>query len=465
MKKKILTIFLFLIILVSLSSCDFSFKKDGPKDIELSNNNTVNTYSLKEQEFCFNFFWETQVTEDLDSKGLIPDRYDPVAGESPNNLASIASVGFGLAAFTVGVQNEWVTFEEAKERAIMTLTNVKELEKIQGFYYHFYDLTTGEVAPSEISVIDTAIFVIGALTAGEYFGGEVATLANEIYAKVNWPWYINSDTNQFYMAFNPNSGEHNGKWDTYGEQLMMYFLAAGSPTKKYRIDQSVYEDFTRYYGSYTSPTNGESYTFINSWFGSLFTYQFSHAFIDFRNIVDADGVDWYENSVIATKCARQYCIDNPEGFSELTHNKNSWGLTACDTPFDPKTGRYDKNYVFYSGFFGNNPTGFGGNDQTKNDGTMSLAGAPGSMPFLPEEVQSAIQYYYKFENGILVSKYGLLDSFNYEKDSLVATDVIGIDKGITCIMIENYRTGLIWDYLSQADWMKQAIEVLGFENK
>jgi hypothetical protein len=235
----------------------------------------------------------------------------------------------------------------------------------------------------------------------------------------------------------------------------MYFLAAGSPTKRFRIDQSVYDDFVKHYGTYTSTTTGEKYVFINSWFGSIFTYQFSHAFIDFRNIIDSEGIDWYQNSVIATKCARQYCIDNPEGFSTRTHNANSWGLTACDIP----------EYPYYSGYLGNNPTGFSHNDQTRNDGTMSLAGAPGSMPFLPDEVQEAIKYYYTFDNGILLSKYGLLDSYNLEKGTWIASDVLGIDKGITLLMIENHRTGLIWDYLGQADWMKEAIKNLGFEYK
>ena len=189
-----------------------------------------------------------------------------------------------------------------------------------------------------------------------------------------------------------------------------------------------------------------------TWTGSLFTYQFSHAFIDFRNMVDSNGINWFDNSVIASRCSRQYSIDNPENFSTRTHNANSWGLTACDTP----TG--------YSGLLGNNPTGFGSNNQMRNDGTVSLAGSIGSMPFLPNEVMQSIEYYYTFDNGVLVGKYGLYDSYNDEANSLwVASDVIGIDKGISLLMIENYRSELIWKYFNQAEFMARAIEVLGFE--
>ena len=444
MKKRFFTLFLFILMLLPLASC-----KDEGGLIKVEQINEVNKYVLKEQEACFNFFWETQQGEDSKGAGLIPDRYPS------NNLASIASVGFGLAAFPIGVQNGWITFQEGKERAIMTLTNMKKLDTVEGFYYHFYAEKSGNPASgSEISVIDTAIFVIGAIAAGEYFGDEVRVLANEIYSSVNWKWYVNPKTNQFYMSYNPKTQKHDGKWDTYGEQLMMYFLGAGTPNEEYRIEKKVYDSFAKIKGTYKSTTTGEEYKFYNSWFGSIFTYQFSHSFVDFRNIVDSNGIDWFENSVIATKCARQYCIDNPEGFSVHTHNENAWGLTACDTP----TG--------YSGYLGNNPTGHNHNNQTRNDGTMSLAGSIGSLPFLPKEVQSSVSYYYQFNGGALVGKYGLYDSFNLEKDFFwVAQDVIGIDKGIALVMVENYRSGLIWECINNADFMDLAIEVLGFQAK
>lgn len=435
MKKKIFALFSMFLLIFALTSC-----QEAP--IQKEESIEVSKYTLQEEQACFNFFWETQNTkEGSRAYGLIPDRYPS------NGLASIASVGFGLAGIPVGVQNGWITAEEGRERVVLTLKAVKELKTIEGFYYHFYSDKSGAPSSgSEISNIDTAIFVAGAIMAGEYFQGEAKKLAKEIYDRVNWPWYINPDTNQFYMGYDPKTEEFEGAWDFYGEQLMMYFLAAGSET--HPIEKKVYDAFTKHRGLYKGG-NGETYFFYHSWFGSIFTYQFSHAFVDFRNLRDSNGIDWYQNSVIATKAARQYCIDNPKGF--LAYNKDSWGLTACDTPNG------------YSGLLGNPPSGYS-NDSHKDDGTVALAGSIGSMPFLPEEVESSIKYYYTLLDGRLVGKYGLYDSYNLEHSRIwVAKDVIGIDKGVSLLMIENYRSGLIWKYFNQADFMTRAIEVLGFE--
>lgn len=427
MKKLYIVVLLFL--LISVSGC----KDEG---YERNVINTVSNYALQEEEASFNFFWETQNTdEEAGGYGLIPDRYPS------NGLASIASVGFGLAGFPIGVENEWITKKEGLDRTISTLKNMKNLKTVEGFYYHFYNEKSGNPASgSEISNIDTAIFIAGALVAGEYFGGEAKTLAYEIYDAINWPWYINKTTNRFYMGYNPVTKVFSGAWDVYGEQLMMYFLAAGSKT--YPIEKKVYDSFNRLSGTY----GGE--TFIHSWFGSIFTYQFSHSFVDFRNIVDEDGINWFENSVKATKANRQFCIDNSSTFR--TFSEDSWGTTACDTP----TG--------YSGTLGAAPSGFN-NDAHKNDGTIALAGSIGSMPFAPTEVMSSIKNYYEAFNGGLVGKYGLYDAYNIEKDTpWIASDVIGIDKGVTLLMIENHRSNLVWDIFNNTEFMERAIKVLGF---
>ena len=453
MKKRLFGIITVFLLVFALTGCEFGSGTGTPVPTpsptptptptvgnQKLESKKVSSYAMMEEEACFNFFWETQVTDEtLYSYGLIPDRYPS------NGLASIASVGFGLAAIPIGIQNDWITYEEGEERVIKTLLSLDELKTIHGFYYHFYSMDSGRPSyGSEVSDIDTALFVAGALMAGEYFQGEAKELAEKIYAEVEWPWFVDPKNNQFYMSYDPVAQKFkDGHWDFYGEQLVMYFLGAGSPT--YPIEKKVYDSFNRHLGFY----GGQG--FYHSWFGSIFTYQFSHAFVDFRNIVDASGINWYENSVKATIAARQYCIDNPEGF--LAFHEDSWGLTACDTP----TG--------YSGLLGNAPSGYS-NDAHKNDGTVALAGSIGSFPFLPNEVESSIEYYYTLLDGKLVGKYGLYDSYNLEKNrKWVANDVIGIDKGISLLMIENYRSGLVWEYFMQSEYIQTAISVLGFEVK
>ena len=434
MKKKIFILISIFLLIFSLTSCG---KNEGSTTV-----NEVSSVTLKEQKACFNFFWETQVI-DVNKKGygLIPDRYPS------NGLASIASVGFGLAGFCVGVQNGWISKSEGEARAILTLRAMAELDTIHGFYYHFYYEESGKPASgSEISNIDTAILVAGAIMAGEYFQGKTKELATAIYDKVEWPWYINPETNQFYMGYNPKTQKFEGAWDFYGEQLMMYFLAAGSST--FPIEKKVYDAFQKYLGKYEAE-NGEIYIFYNSWFGSIFTYQFSHAFVDFRNLMDPNGINWYDNSVTATLAHRQYCIDNSDVY--MAYGENSLGITACDTPNG------------YNGYLGAAPSGKD-NLAHQNEGTMSLAGSGGSMPFAPKEVEASLAYYYRILQGKLVGKYGLYDSYNITNgDVWIAPDVIGIDKGVVLLMIENYRSELVWKYFMQADFMDTAIEVLGFE--
>ena len=172
MKKKIFVLISMLLLVFALTSCEKKIPKEETKE--------VSKYVLKEEEASFRFFWETQVIKEGKAYGLIPDRYPS------NGLASIASVGFGLAAIPVGVQNDWITEDEGRQRVISTLKSIDNLSTIEGFYYHFYSDRTGNPSTgSEISNIDTAILIAGAIMAGEYFQGEAKELANKILNHLN----------------------------------------------------------------------------------------------------------------------------------------------------------------------------------------------------------------------------------------------------------------------------------------
>ena len=427
----------FLIIIV-LFVCAFALSCGTPDDNGKHNNTKKeNKYMLAEEEASFNFFWETQNTNpNLGGCGLIPDRYPS------NGLASIASVGFGLGAFVVGAHNNYITKEEGLERTVLTLTHIKDLERVNGFFFHFYQEKLGPKAHgTEVSNIDTAIFLCGALLAGEYFGGEAKTLAESIYDEVNWTWFVNPTTKNFYMSYNADTKKFGGEWDTYAEHLMMFFLAAGSKT--HPIEKATYDAMKRHTGKY------KGYTVINSWFGSIFTYQFSHAFIDFRYLTDDKGTNWFDNSVNATLAAYEYCQDNTDKFR--TFAVDQWGVTACDTP----TG--------YSGLLGAMPSGTGMDMKFTNDGTIAPCGAIGSIVFAPDKVIPCINNYATLMDGDLVGVYGFYDAFNFEDNKpWIARNVIGIDKGITVLMIENYRSEIVWNTFMKLDFMDVAIERLGF---
>lgn len=391
---------------------------------------------LKELKRSYNFFiHEVNTNNKSNGYGLIRDK-TIIA----HNVASIASVGYGLAALIIGVEHNWLKYKEAYNRANKTLdTFLKNVEGENGFYYHFVNMYNGKREWNcEISIIDTAIFICGAITAGEYFGGIVKQKAEMLYKRINWEWYRNKDTNYFYMGYTPEKGFW-GHWDMYAEQLMLYVLGVSSPT--FPISKNMFYEFQRRKANYK-----EIKEIIYTYCGALFTYQFSHAWINFIDLKDEKGTNWFENSVKATKANRQYCIDNANKFK--TYGENSWGLTACLGP---------------NGYCGYGAKPCEANLEIENDGTVTPCGAIGSIVFTPKESIKAMENYYN-NFPKLWGKYGFKDGYNLEKSKPhFAKEYIGIDKGIEILMIENYLSGMIWKYFMNNQYVQQGLEKLGLK--
>ncbi len=384
----------------------------------------------------FDFFWE-QANTDVNSAGfgLVRDRYPGSAG-----IASIASVGFGLTAYPIGVEKGYITYEEGYDRANGTLDTLLSMERVEGFYFHFVDIETGERAwESEVSTIDTAILLMGVLSAGQYFGGDVQNKAQQIYDGVNWPWFVDESRDMFYMAYRPEEG-FAGHWDFYAEQLMLYVLAAASPT--YPIDETTYYTFTRHYANF-----GDGEPFIHSWFGSIFTYQYSHAWLDFREYTDKEGVNWFDNSVAASLAQVNFAIAMDDQYTTL--GENAWGLSASDGPDG------------YNGLYGAPPSGF---DNLAHfiDDTIPPSGAIGSIIFLPEQAQQAMLNYYSLDQ--LKGEYGFQDAYNLSED-WYADDVIGIDKGITLLMLANYENDWVYQIVMQNEQILEGLNRLQITKK
>ncbi len=384
-----------------------------------------------EMQASFDFFWE-QANRDAGSAGfgLIRDRFPGSEG-----IASTAVVGFGLTAYPIGVEKGYISYQEGFDRANGTLDTLLALERVEGFYYHFVDMETGKRAwESEVSSIDTAILLMGVLSAGEYFGGEVQNKAQQIYDGVNWPWFVDESRDMFYMAYRPEE-QFGGHWDFYAEQLMLYVLAAGSDT--YPVDATTYYGFTRHYARFG---NGEP--FIHSWFGSIFTYQYSHAWIDFREYTDKEGVNWFDNSVQASLAQVNFAIAMDDKYETL--GENAWGLSAADGPNG------------YNGLYGAPPSGFDNRAHVVDD-TIPPYGAIGSIIFTPQAAEKAMLNYYAIEP--LKGEYGFLAAYNFS-EAWYASDVIGIDKGITLLMLANHENDLVHRIVMQNDQILNGLERL-----
>jgi len=386
-----------------------------------------------EMKGSFDFFWEqANTTPGSSGFGLVRDRYP-----GSESIASIASTGFGLTAYLIGINKGYITEQEGYERVNQTLDTLLAMDREEGFYYHFVDIESGKrVWESEVSSIDTSILLLGVLSVGQYFGGEIEVKARQIYDAVNWPWFLDDNRQMFYMAYRPEKG-FEGHWDFYAEQLMMYILAAGSVT--HPVDEVPYYTFTRHVASY-----GDGEPFIHSWFGSLFTYQYSHAWIDFRDYVDREGVNWFDNSIKASLAQYNFAVDMDSKYETL--GPNAWGLTACDGPNG------------YNGSYGAPPSGFD-NQQHYVDDTIAPCAAIASMIFTPKQSEQALQNYASIPE--LKGKYGFYDAYNLTEDWF-DSDVIGIDKGITLLMLANAENNFVYEIMMQNETILNGLSKLQF---
>ncbi len=377
---------------------------------------------------CFEYFYE--LGGNAGNNSLMPDRYPSGAG-----MCSIAATGFYLSAMVAGVELGYIAHDSAMSCVEQCMQSVLHLPCDHGFFYHFYNGETGDRYNNcEISTIDTALLIAGAICAGQYFGGAVGDMADMLYGAVQWSHFADDSRKMFFMA--KHNDKFVGQWDVYGEQLLLYVLSVNCPNTNYRVSPSYYYNFARDVGSY------DEYTFRYSWFGSLFTHQYSHAFVDFANLKDKADCNWHDNSVLATLANRQYCIDNAHIYD--SYGKNSWGLTACAVQGG------------YEGRIGCAPSG-NGNIEHLSMGYVAPCGAIGSIIFTPRLSQLAIRHYYTIDG--LCGQYGLKDSFDTQ---WVADDYISIDKGISLAMIANYYNGCIQRNFVKHPAIASALDILGF---
>lgn len=404
-----------------------------------------------EQQKSFEFFWETTTsTPGSAGFGLSRDRW-------PGNpsIASIASVGFALAAIPSGVHQGWITYEAGYDRVLGTLQTLKNMTRVQGFYYHWVNMATGAREwNSEVSIIDTGLMLAGAIVAAEYFQGEIATLVDELYLGVNWDWYVNPQMLMFYMGYKPETGFF-GAWDHVAEQLLLYVLAAGHPNFTYsnRLYNRIKFVSGNYRRGYTSTSTGEVVPeFIYSYDGSLFQHQFSHAFVDFAKVLDHQGTDWFENARRATRANYLYTQDFADRYQ--TYSPVSWGISAGDGPNEYRA-------------YGAQPA-----KNNVHNGTIVPYAAVASINYLEEESLLATAHYASLPQ--LQTRYGFADAYNlgpvdpnYNRTIANLTPwydphVLGIDKGISLLMIENYRSQLIWDMFMANQRVLDGLATLNF---
>lgn len=369
--------------------------------------------------------------------GLTHDRA-PADGAKGNRLpASIAATGFALSGWCVADARGWLPAGEALERTKKTLRFVAEHAAHEhGWIYHFLDAKTGARAwQCEASTIDTALFLSGAVTAREYFNDpDVTRWVNAIYARIDWRWALNGGKTLSH-GWKPETGFLPWRWDRYAELMGLYLLGIGAPSDALPAEcwgAWRREPVVHYAGR----------TFIDC--GPLFTHQYAHAWFDFREQRDGR-VDYWHNSVQATLAQRDW-FANQVPLRATTETQDLWGLTASDSA---------QGYVAWGG-----P---GAKAMTEADGTIVPCAPGGSLPFAPRECLAALKRMREVGGERVWRRYGFVDAFN-PRTGWVATDVIGIDVGITLLMAENMRSGLIWDIFMKAPEVRLGMWLAGFRS-
>ncbi|HCL4435438.1 TPA: alpha-L-fucosidase [Salmonella enterica] len=392
-----------------------------------------------EARLSFEYLWrEANLTEGSAGYGLVADT-------KGSRSASIACSGFALSGLVIAVERGWISYDLAQQRCLGSLNTIyNNVPQYKGFLYHFINMDNPMGSSgAEYSTVDTMLALNGILTAGQYFGGDCATVAQQIFDRVEWDQALDS-SGYFTMSWDDNFNMNTSDWGGYAEQFCMYPMALGSTTHAPAQGAELFYSLERKYGHYA-----DSGDLIYVWDGSLFTYQFSHAWLDFRRLWDRQGADWWQNSVNASKANQLFCIDNHDAFPSL--DAAHWGLTACHGP---------------SGYnaFGTPPSGYiGANDQHYTDGTVSPSGPIGSLPFMPQDVMAAMRRWYN--DPRLWTSYGFSESFNLSSPApWYCPTNSGLIKGLTLLMIENYRSRLVWDTYMSHPVLQRGLPVI-FDNQ
>lgn len=392
------------------------------------------------QQKTFKYFWDYAHPV----SGLIRERF------GSSELVTSGGSGFGLMAILTSIERGFISREEGFQRLrrIVHFLIHPDTEKFHGAFPHWLNGSTGKVIPFSTKdnggdLVETAFLMQGLLTVKEYFNeGTAEEIAlcdsiQKLWENVEWSWYRKNSENVLYWHWSPNYGwDMNHQIRGWNEALIVYVLAASSPT--YPITKDVYDQGWARNGAMK---NGKSFYGIQLPLGEdlggpLFFAHYSFLGLDPRILSDQYADYWSQNTAHA-KINFEYCKANPKNYAG--YSKDCWGLTASDIE---------------SGYTASSPT----NDR----GVIAPTAALASFPYTPQESMDALTFFYYTLGDKLWGEFGFVDAFNLSSNWF-ANSYLAIDQGPIICMIENYRTGLLWDLFMSNPDITRGLEILSFE--
>jgi len=392
----------------------------------------------KIQEATFNYFWDFAHPV----SGLARER------NTSGDTVTIGGSGFGLKAILVGIHRGFISKSQGLERLHTIVDFLDSADRFHGVWPHWMHGATGRTIPfSEFDdggdLVETAFMAQGLITVREYLDEDIQQ-ESELIDKINglldtieWDWYTRDDQDILYWHWSENHGwQMNMPIRGYNEALIVYLLAASS--KNHAIEPDVYHQGWARDGNII---NGQSFYGITlplgfDYGGPLFFAHYSFLGLDPRNLSDRYASYWQQNRN-HTLINREHSVVNPNNF--IGYSSESWGLTASDN---------------FEGYLAHEPT--------RDNGTITPTAAISSIPYTPEESMEAIHHFYYVLGDKLWGEYGFHDAFN-PTEGWWADSYLAIDQGPIIIMIENHRTGLLWDLFMQAPEVQEALDSLDFE--
>jgi hypothetical protein len=374
------------------------------------------------------FYWDF-INEANDEPNLSKGTFGPEA-------CAVGGTGFGILATLVAVERRWVSREAALDRLIQIADFLTKADSYHGIYPHFINGDTGKtIAFSELDdaadVVETSYLMMGLLSARAYFDGNtpkeryLVKRINEMWDAANWNWHAQNDSKRLFWHWSPKNGfDMNFPVKGWNEALITYIISAASG--RHSVSKEVYE---RTWVSPRNWRNGKSYFGYNLPLGNsygggpLFFSQYTFMGVDPNNLTDDHGIDYAEQTRNHTLINRAYSIDNPKKYRG--YSEKSWGLTAGDSV---------KGYVDHS--------------PVDDRGVIQPTAALSSMPYTPSFSMQALRYFYEEKGEKLWSNYGFL----------------AIDQGPIIVMIENYRTGLLWKIFMNIPEIQDGMKKLGFSS-
>jgi hypothetical protein len=389
------------------------------------------------------YYWD-YINEAWDEPNFSKTKFGPDA-------CAIGGTGFGIMSIIVAVERKWIDRDTAVGRLIQIADFLMNAECYHGIYPHFMDGRTGKTIKFDrlddaADLVETSYLLMGFLCAREYFNKPAP---KEIYLRkrittmwnvANWNWHTNGE-NKLYWHWSPNNGfDMNFPIWGWNECLITYIMAASSPY--HAISKEVY------HGAWTGNSgfkNGKEYYGIKlplgnyNMGGPLFFEHYTFQGIDPNRLTDSLGNDYFEQGRNHTLINRAYCIENPKKYKG--YSDKCWGLTAGDS---------------YKGYVAHSPD--------TDLGVIQPTAALSSMPYTPKESMEALRYFYYQLGDKIWSEYGFADGFSIHHN-WYAKSHLAIDQGPIIVMIENYRTGLLWKLFMNIPDIQNGLKKLGFKSK